>query len=181
MPSKEEMKNLIISSRILEHNSDPLPDDPLPMLNTSSTSGYDGDEEDLGENMDSDEDEVMAWYDDEYKGLENKSNPEETPKNTPDEQHRERSTPSFLSPSWFQDVVNQSVLTSSQSMSLNGSRNASAVLKEHSSISTPANMHRRPLIDVNNRPHSSGSSDKRHAQFRPIGNTATSENMDMNY
>ncbi|XP_028415900.1 cyclin-F-like [Dendronephthya gigantea] len=179
MPSTEEIRNLIISFRILEHNTDQLPEDSLPILNMSSTSGYDGDEEDLGENMDSDDDEVMAWYDDELERVEDKSSPKATSKNTPDEQHRERSTPSFLSPSWFQDVVNQSVLTSTGSRRVNSVGNESSVRKEHNSVCTPANVHRRPLIDVNNRPHSSENSEKR-AQFRPIDNTPTHENMDMN-
>ncbi|CAB3979247.1 cyclin-F-like [Paramuricea clavata] len=189
MPPKDEMKDLIIHFRLFNETADTVADETT--LNTTAcsiaSSGYDGDEEDLGEMMDSDDDEVMAWYDDGLDGIENVASPKETPKNTPDganTEHIERSTPSFLSPSWFQDV-DQSGLTNNRSVSLSGdsSRGGHAVPRAYNSVSTPASMHRRPLMDVNNRPHSSGNSGTRkaHAQFRPIDNTPTSENMDMNY
>ena len=192
MPSRDEMKDLIIRFRLFNTTADTVPDDNEAALNTTAcsiaSSGYDADDEEPEEMMDSDDDEVMAWYDDGLEVIENVVDPKETPKSTPDvfnSEHIERSTPSFLSPSWFQDVVNQSGVANSRSISLgeNRSRGESAVRRAHSSVSTPASVNRRPLMDVNNRPHSSGNSNTRkaHARFRPIDNTPTSENMDTNY
>ena len=188
MPGKDEMKDLIVRFRLF-NNTDNTVTEEMPLNTTAcsiASSGYDGDEEDLGEMMDSDDDEVMAWYNDELEGIETVANPkEETPKNTPDSlhEHIERSTPSFLSPSWFQDVVDQSGLANRRSVSLGGNSRQKSAEQRACSVSTPASVHRRPLMDVNNRPHSSGNSDrhKMHTQFRPVDNTPTSENMDLNY
>ena len=190
MPSKDEIKDVIIRFRFLNNTADPVAEETA--LNTTAcsiaSSGYDGDEEDLGEMMDSDDDEVMAWYDDGLEGIKRSVDPKQTPRSTPDVsnmEHIERSTPSFLSPSWFQDVVNQSGSANSRSVSFTGNkgRGENTVRRAQNSVSTPANVHRRPLMDVNNRPHSSGNSDTRkaHARFRPIKNMSTTENMDMNY
>ena len=189
MPSKDEIKDVIIRFRFLNDTAEPFAEEAA--LNTTAcsiaSSGYDGDEEDLGEMMDSDDDEVMAWYDDGLEGVKSAVDPKETPTATPDVsnmEHIERSTPSFLSPSWFQDVVNQSGSTNSRSVSFGGNRTRGedTVRRAPNSVSTPGSVHRRPLMDVNNRPHSSGNYDTRkaHARFRPIENTPTSENMDMN-
>ena len=182
MPSKEEMKDLVIRFRPFNDTAETVVDEMT--LNTTAcsiaSSGYDGDEEDLEEMMDSDDDEVMAWYNDELRGIENVANPKQTPKNTPDglnTEHIERSTPSFLSPSWFQDVVDQSGLANSRRVSLDekGNRSDRSGRRNCSSVSTPASVHRRPLMDVNNRQNTG----KVTSRFRPIDNTP--ENMDTNY
>ena len=187
MPCKDELKDLIIRFRLFDNPENTVAEEvPLNTTGCSiASSGYDGDEEDLGEMMDSDDDEVMAWYSDELEGIENVVNPKETPKNTPDglREDMERSTPSFLSPSWFQDVVDQTGLANRRSVALGRSTRQKGAEQRECSVGTPAGVHRRPLMDVNNRPHSSGNSErhKMHAQFRPIDDTPTTENMDLNY
>jgi hypothetical protein len=192
MPSKEEIKDVIIHFRFLNDTAEPVTEEtPLNATACSiASSGYDGDEEDHGEMMDSDDDEVMAWYDDGLEGIKSVVDVKETPTASPDVvnmEHIERSTPSFLSPSWLQDVVNQSGSANNRSVSFSGSRSrgeSTTIQRRHNSVTTPSSVHRRPLMDVNNRPNSSsGNSEthKAHVQFRPIENLSTSENMDMNY
>lgn len=183
------MKDRIIRLRLFNYSAEAELDEATLNTTVSSiaSSGYDGDEEDLGEMMDdSDEDEAMAWFDDELEEIENKSKPKEKPKNIPESLSTEcveRATPSFLSPSWFKDVVDQSGLASSRSVSFRENKmTGESGVRIPCNVSTPAAVHRRPLLDVNNRQHVSGNSAARkaQAQFRPIDNTPSSEKMDTN-
>ena len=189
VPLREELRELIVRFQIFDETLETVPDETG--LNTTAcsvaSSGYEGDEEDIEEMLDSDDE--MLWYEEGCEGAPGVPNPKETPRDAPEVMSIERSTPSFLSPSWFQDVVNQSGMSSNRSVSLGS--HTSRQNSSHGSCnsvgasSTPSSVHsRRPLMDINyNRQHrtSSGNTNtqKAQAQFRPINMTPTYENMDI--
>ncbi|XP_046855809.1 cyclin-F-like isoform X2 [Xenia sp. Carnegie-2017] len=208
LPPSEDLKDLIMRVRFFDETADHISDETALNLTSCSiaSSGYDGDEEDMGELMVSDDDQVMVWNDtesDEDEDVFSKNKALKTC-STPDQlgvDDIERSTPSFLTPSWFQVVVNQSNLSNNETLLVNQSNvsNNETLSVGHNNVASsgdhvpfnstcsPSNVHRRPLIDVNHRRHSSGSVEsngKTNAHFRPIyasSRRAASENMAVNY
>lgn len=195
------MKELIRHFSRFEEMNEPGED---TVLNTTlcsiASSGYDGDEEDLGDiGVIEDGDDEMMWCDDECLEQETKGDEEESPKNGDhdamidifDNDQIERSTPSFLSPCWLNSTVNHSTAHGARSRSVgsNEQREGLSRIKYHSvgACITPSSIHsRRPLMEVNDRqPNNSTASTgigKMEARFRPIQSymQGASENVSMN-
>lgn len=169
------------------------------MLNSTfcsiASSGYDGDEEDLGDVGDTDDDEMMSY--EEECATEGDTNGDQGMDDVEVAEDREqmdvfdpvqieRSTPSFLSPSWLQSVVDPTQSARSQSLGSNEPRDggvSSSRVQYHSvgTVDSPASsVHsRRPLVDVNNRHQSSGSGkaatrqSQGQVRFKPIDGNAS--------